>query len=51
MNSAIIGLVEKKRNELRNRILRKGFFSSKTEKEILNKLDELLLEQYKKLLS
>lgn len=50
MNSAIIEMIEKKRNELRNRILRKGIFSSKKEKEILNKLDELLLEQYKKVL-
>jgi len=50
MNSAIIELIEKKRNILRNRILRRGIFSSKKEKEILNKLDELLLEQYKKVL-
>ena len=50
MNSAIIEIIEKKRNKIRNRILRKGVFSSKQEKEILNKLDELLLEQYKKVL-
>jgi len=50
MNSAIIELIKKKRNILRNRILRRGIFSSKKEKEILNKLDELLLEQYKKVL-
>ena len=50
MNSAIIELIEKKRNELRNKIIKKGFFSTKKEKEILNKLDDLLLEQYKKVL-
>lgn len=50
MNSAIIELIEKKRNELRNEILKKGIFSSKIEKEILKKLDELLLEKYKKIL-
>lgn len=50
MNSAIIELIEKKRNELRNKIFKKGILSSKTEREILDKLDNLLLEQYEKIL-
>lgn len=50
MNSEIINIIEKKRNELRNNILRKKIFVSKTEKEILNKYDNLLMDQYNKLI-
>lgn len=48
MNSAIIEILEKKRNKLRNEIMKKKFFSTKKEKEMLKKYDELLLEQYAK---
>lgn len=48
MNSEIIKIVETKRNELRNTILKKGLFSTKKEKEILEKYDLLLMEQYNK---
>ncbi len=48
MNSAIIKILEEKRNKLRNDIMRKKIFSTKKEKEILKKYDELLLEQYTK---
>lgn len=51
MNSEIIELIEKKRNKLRNKVLRKGIFASKLEKEILKKYDELLLEEYSKLIN
>lgn len=51
MNNEIIKLLEKKRNEIRSRVLRKGIFASKSEKELLDKYDELLLEQYSKLIN
>lgn len=51
MNSAIIEILEKKRNQLRNEIMKKKLFATKKEKEILKKYDELLLEQYTKFCS
>lgn len=51
MNSAIIQILEEKRNKLRNQIMKKKIFSTKLEREILKKYDELLLEQYSKFCS
>lgn len=50
MNSEIIKIIENKRNKLRRIIMIKGLFASKKEKELLNKYEELLLEQYSKIL-
>mgnify|MGYP004628671371 CR=1 FL=1 len=51
MNSVIIEILEEKRNKLRNEVMKKKIFSTKMEKEILKKYDELLLEQYTKFCS
>lgn len=51
MNSEMIKLIEKKRNEIRNNILKKGIFASKKEKELLNKYENLLLDQYSKFIN
>lgn len=48
MNNEIIKIIETKRNKLRRRIIVKGIFASKKEKEILNKYEKLLMEQYVK---
>ena len=49
MSSEIITIIEEKIIKLRNRISKKGVLASKKEKELLEKYEELLLEQYKKI--
>lgn len=49
MNDIIIKGIEEKVIKLRNRIVKKGVFASKKEKEMLKKYEALLLEQYKKI--
>lgn len=42
----VIKPTEKIRNDLQMKIIKKGIFASKDEKEYLEKYDELLMEQY-----
>lgn len=51
MNSEIIRIIESKRNELRRKIMTKGFWITKEEKRLLDKYEELLLEQFSKLVN
>lgn len=45
----VIKPTEKIRNDLQKKIIKKGIFASRSEKESLEKYDELLMEQYIKL--
>ena len=45
----VIKPTEKIRNDLQTKIIKKGIFASRREKESLEKYDELLMEQYIKL--
>lgn len=44
--SNVIAPIEAKRNELRRSVLSKKFWRSKSEKELLEKYDKLLLKRY-----